>query len=338
MTTQSFNCTGSEALDTAAPQSRLCCGFCCDFPLYFSGTIGPATSINPFFPNSFCQSSLNWPLSETPVTLWRTSPCPSISYSAPGINSFGLFIASTANDFYPICKGSSLSGSAFTDRWKVTNATSVTGSCSTDGSGNVTFNMSGIVNNGICQMPFEITSWGGYVTGACEPGPNDRPPTWCVRYEQSDTYGCVTSWFFPGVSGVVTVLSGPYASTSDCNSACAGGGNTPNPWWCVSGNCVQSDARPSGSTKDAYPTQEACLAACYINQGPGFYCHNYYNPTLQQSVVGCDYFMRTPSSSSQRYSTMQNCLNNCGTTTTTTTTEEPTTTTTTEEPPPPEGE
>lgn len=338
MPTANYSCVDSLARRPTPPQSYMCCGFCCDFPMYFFGTVGPAYSVGPFtLPQ--CTAATGWPTTEVPVVFWRVGPCPQISYAAVGVQNLGLFIKSSTNRFYPICQGTELSGAAFTDVWGVTNSIFFEGSCSKS-SGNVIFTASGVIGLSIgCRLPFQITGWSGFTDADCMA--QGRPPSWCIRDVATSQQSCVTSWYYPGVTGVTDVLGGPYTNMADCNSAC--GTSAGLPWWCVTGGCVQSDTQPPNG-KNVFNTEAECLNTCFIDQGPGWYCHNFYNPDLGYTTVGCDYFMSTPANSSQRHESYEACANACinttttttegpsTTTTTTTTTEEPTTTTTTVSP------
>ena len=325
MPTANYSCIEPLARRDTPPQSYMCCGFCCDFPMYFYGTVGPAYTVGPFT-LAQCTAATSWPTVETPVVFWRVGPCPQISYTAVGIQNLGLFIKASTNRFYPICEGVELSGAAFTDVWGVTNSVFFQGSCSKS-SGDVVFSANGTIGLSVgCRLPFEITGWSGFTDSDCLK--EGRPPSWCVKDVATNQQSCVTSWYYPGIAGVTTVLGGPYTNTSDCNTAC--GTSNETPWWCVGGGCVQSDTQPTNGT-NTYNSEAECLNACFIDQGPGWYCHNYYDAELGYSTVGCDYFMSTPANSSQRHSSLEACASAC-INTTTTTTESPSTTTTTSGP------
>ena len=324
MTRQTYNCTTSESREITPPQSYMCCGFCCDFPLFFAGTAGPVTPISPSVTQAQCASALGWPTSEVLAIWWRLAPCPQISYKAVGIPNLGLFIKERSGaDFYPICNGTNLSGAAFNLVWGVQNQQSFSGSCTKDGSGNITFTASGTVFSYLCTMPFEIVSWGGFTDADCIK--TGRAPSWCVYDSADSSTKCITSWYYPE-SATLSYISGPHNDMAACNAACST--SSPNPWWCISGSCSQSDSRPSNST-GPYDNQEDCLLSCFTDQGPGWYCQNFYDPVEEVVNVGCDYFMTTPDNGSQRHDTLEECAAACVSTTTTTTTAEPTTTTTT---------
>ena len=228
-----FNCQSALATIPTPPQAFMCCGFCCDFPLFFVGTVG---LVGPLFntPENLAFCEANYSYAPTYMILWRVNPCPEVAYA--GI-PYGpeLRVAQGLNgSIYPICEGTDLSGADFTTVWKIGNPISVTGSCSkTDG--NIVFNMSGTFRKELCVMYFDITGWGGFADQDC--AKEGTAPYWCVLDSDTNTYSCICSWYLPPGA-----ISGPHITLSDCNTACSTSSQAP--WWCVTGTCSQSALNP----------------------------------------------------------------------------------------------
>lgn len=299
-----FNCQSALATIPTPPQAFMCCGFCCDFPLFFVGTVG---LVGPLFntPENLAFCEANYSYAPTYMILWRVNPCPEVAYA--GI-PYGpeLRVAQGLNgSIYPICEGTDLSGADFTTVWKIGNPISVTGSCSkTDG--NIVFNMSGTFRKELCVMYFDITGWGGFADQDC--AKEGTAPYWCVLDSDTNTYSCICSWYLPPGA-----ISGPHITLSDCNTACSTSSQAP--WWCVTGTCSQSALNPCAppaacDVKGPFQTIGDCQEVCFLEQGPGWYCNNFYDPD-RGIVTDCQYFMRTPLTGSLKYDNYADCSAAC---------------------------
>jgi hypothetical protein len=154
----------------------------------------------------------------------------------------------------------------------------------------------------------------GYSTeSACRASCSSIPPAqgswWCVPAQN----GCVQSFSQP-----TGATSGPHARKVDCDFGCVPPPPTI-PYWCGSSGCVQSWTRPEGSSGVSYSTLASCQAGCNPTPSPypGFYCVPVTNPTAEApGPFTCISWggQSGPPVNSQggKYSTLQDCVNSCG--------------------------